>query len=124
VQVLSLARFGVVSHYCGGRVIETRLFLGSGSATCGMEKDKNSQNVPELHKTCCKNVVGKLEIPSAFEVAHRMQIANADYHIEIPIYFTEQALVPIDCTLSCCAYNTSPPHPPDCNLSRLQVFRI
>lgn len=124
IQVLSVAKAGVVSHYCGGKVIETRFFLGCGNASCGMEQDDTSKSVDAFQKPCCKNVCGKLEMPSTFEVAHRVLIAIADYILPIPCCHNLLDYAAITSMAAFRIYHAPTLHPPGDNLSRLQVFRI
>ena len=58
-------KVGVAIHYCGGNLAQTKIVVGYGKATCGMEgKNKAGDNCPSgsiRHSHCCQNLISQIK---------------------------------------------------------------
>lgn len=124
--LLCTFQVGITQHICCGKISETKIIFGKGTASCGMEKTKkkNCQS-NHLEKNCCHDKSAKFQFLQNFE--------NANDSVELT-------------KISCCLFNFtnspvfsisffnrdllvsrySPPNIPDPtrSLAALQVFRI
>ncbi|HXH20081.1 MAG TPA: hypothetical protein VNJ07_13470 [Chitinophagales bacterium] len=76
--LFSTINLNVVSHYCGGRLVETKLITGNGSASCGMEDDPAlCENYPGTawSKNCCEDDWHQIAIKDDYTAAgnHKVQ---------------------------------------------------
>lgn len=70
IFLLCTFQIGVTTHICCGKVIETKFFAGTGTASCGMEKnakkDCNNNTGQNLEKQCCQDLISKFQFSEDF----------------------------------------------------------
>jgi hypothetical protein len=59
IMILSVARITIATHYCGGKVADTKVSLSGKLASCGMESTEKSIPLSgnNLTKHCCEDQV-------------------------------------------------------------------
>jgi hypothetical protein len=59
VMLAAVMHFSVATHYCGGKIAETKVSLTGKLASCGMEDDDNDLPLTGTHYTthCCDNIL-------------------------------------------------------------------
>jgi hypothetical protein len=64
VMILSGTHFTLAKHFCGGKLVDTKLTLSGKLATCGMKSDNESipSTGSEIRNHCCDNSVSTIGI--------------------------------------------------------------
>ena len=71
--LFSTINLNIMSHYCGGRLVETKVILGNGKVSCGMEEDVAlCENYPgtALEKNCCEDDWHQISIKDDYTTSH------------------------------------------------------
>lgn len=124
--LLCTFQVGITQHICCGKVSETKLFFGHGSASCGMETMENNKcQSPQIKKNCCHDELAKFQFLQKF--------SSSDYTFTLFNHFSTQFIA--------CGFNSfsitepynkqplclyAPPNilDPNRKLAKLQVFII
>lgn len=85
ILILTISfRVSVAFHYCGGQLAQTKLVVGHGMASCGMDgSTKNCENKSEtnLHRApCCENELAQLTVDD-----YQAPVSIASSHIDLPV---------------------------------------
>lgn len=75
--LFSTINLNVVSHYCGGRLVETKLITGNGTASCGMEDDPaQCENYPGTawSENCCEDDWYQIAIKDEYTPSGNYQV--------------------------------------------------
>jgi len=69
--LFSAFNLNIMSHYCGGKLVETKFILGIGKASCGMEDDlslcKNYHGTA-FEKNCCEDAWFQISVKDSYKV--------------------------------------------------------
>ena len=128
IFLLCTFQVGVATHICCGKVVETKIFAGTGSASCGMEDESKKDcenNETNFEKQCCKNLISKFHFAQDFNSIFSKLIVDCDF-LKITannyclVQFTKQTAVEKSIRLK---------PPPELSVTKeslplLQVFRI
>lgn len=85
IFLLCTFQIGVTTHVCCGKVVETKIFAGTGTASCGMEKDAqkdcNNNSGQNVEKQCCQDLISKFQFSENFSIAILKVIGNDDLQL-------------------------------------------
>lgn len=128
IFLLCTFQIGVATHICCGKIVDTKIFAGTGKASCGMEEKSEKpcrKSNPEIKKQCCKNILSKFQLNDDFGFSPEGKIIsvnkiNTTCLLEISNYSFLKSSFHSDIYL---------PPPPEYTILRqsikiLQVFRI
>lgn len=117
----------IASHYCGGRLVDTRISLSGKLASCGMQ-DQPTPFSPNgvINRHCCDNILSSFTLGTNY-VPPAITTLN-HYAPELIHYFLPSGLsVGQDYSVSFLSSIIRPPglfNPDDVELQAICVFRI
>ncbi len=85
ILILTISfRVSVAFHYCGGQLAQTKLVVGHGMASCGMEgndKDCENKSATNLHRApCCENELSQITVDD-----YKVPFSIVSSHIDLPV---------------------------------------
>lgn len=81
--------FAVVTHYCGGKAVDSKIVIGHGELHCGMpdmKGDCKNESSTENHfkkKPCCENEYQSLDLEDEFQP----QVIDSSINLEFVAAF-------------------------------------
>lgn len=86
IFLLCTFQIGVTTHICCGKVVETKIFAGTGTASCGMEKDAkkdcNNNTSQNVEKQCCQDLISKFQFSEDFSTSiPKLKFSKDDFQL-------------------------------------------
>lgn len=127
VTLVCAFQFGFTAHFCGGKFIGSKVFLGYAEVSCGMTKNlERCEGAVNLNRRCCENHFCRLEFRDGFQ----SQVVT-DFDLSVfDLIFNQVSVRELYVTLYSQSDAVFPLHPPPVlkvpltALENLQVFII
>lgn len=93
IFLLCTFQIGVTTHICCGKVVERKIFAGTGTASCDMEKNAKKYCInntgKNVEKQCCQDLVCKFQFSEDFSSAiTKLKFNNDDLQLSLNFVHT------------------------------------
>jgi hypothetical protein len=115
-------QMGLTGHFCGGELVQTKMILGYGTASCGMNCEvpsDNHQGTSFQKLSCCQDLIFTLSVDDYQSISQKgIFTVHQNIHPGIKYIFTPDLFIVN-------TYNSIPlPHITGVLLPFIQVFLI